>query len=267
MHAYDSLSRSVFLPLFTRPRYPESQLRPSWLKRHPELRLLFSLAALCVSFALQANNLEPSGQQTSSSQTTNQPADNPLYAMQNLQQRWAEIKYRLPQKQQQAALEQLSNLASKYLNEYPQTPELLIWRGVILSTYAGIKGGLSALSLVNQAKESFEQALEINPDTLSGSAYTSLGALYYQAPGWPISFGNDKKARELLEKALKIDPYGIDSNYFYADFLVSQNDFMLAHRALDKALLAPDRPNRTLADEGRRQEIVNLLSKIGDKHS
>ena len=42
---------------------------------------------------------------------------------------------------------------------------------------------------------------------------------------------------------------------------------MLAHRALDKALLAPDRPNRTLADEGRRQEIVNLLSKIGDKHS
>ena len=44
-------------------------------------------------------------------------------------------------------------------------------------------------------------ALAIDPKALAGSAYTSLGSLYYQVPGWPIGFGDDKKAREMLEAA------------------------------------------------------------------
>jgi tetratricopeptide (TPR) repeat protein len=211
------------------------------------IRTFLCLAALCFSLSAQAGSSQE--------------------ATVELQQRWEQIKYRLPEKQQEIALEELTHAANQYLTEFPSAPELLIWKGIILSTYAGTKGGLGALSLVDEAKQSFEQALEINPEALSGSAYTSLGALYYQVPGWPISFGSDKKARQLLSKALEIDPYGIDSNFFYADFLVDQKDYILARKALDKALLAPDRPNRPLADEGRRQEILDLLVKIGDKNS
>ncbi|MEH6472319.1 MAG: hypothetical protein V7752_13810 [Halopseudomonas sp.] len=211
----------------------------------PSLRAVLALAILCLSINTQAAN---------GSEATAE-----------LQQRWAQIKYRLPDKQHEEAFEQLTSVANQFVTEHPKSAELLIWQGIILSTYAGEKGGLGALSLVDKAKQSFEQALEIDPKALSGSAYTSLGALYYQVPGWPLSFGNDKKARQLLEKALEIDPNGIDSNFFYADFLVDQKDYILARQMLDKAIMAPNRPHRPLADEGRRQEILNLLMKIEEK--
>ena len=122
--------------------------------------------------------------------------------------------------------------------------------------------GLGALSLAKDAKKAFEQALELDAKALDGSAYTSLGSLYYQVPGWPIGFGNDDKARELLEKAIALNPEGIDSNYFLGDFLYRQGDTVGARRALQKALRAPARPERALADEGRRKEIESLLAAM-----
>ena len=61
-------------------------------------------------------------------------------------------------------------------------------------------------------------ALKIIDKAFSGSAYTSLGTLYFKAPSWPISFGDDKKAEVMLKQALAINPDGIDSNFFYAEF-------------------------------------------------
>ena len=62
-------------------------------------------------------------------------------------------------------------------------------------------------------------------------------------PGWPIGFGNDEKARELLDKALALNPDGIDPNYFLGDFLYRKGDYAAARQALDKALKAPARPD------------------------
>ena len=91
---------------------------------------------------------------------------------------------------------------------------------------------------------------------LDGSAYTSLGSLYYQVPGWPIGFGDDAKARELLQKALALNPEGIDPNYFMGDFLYRKGDYEAARQALARALKAPPRPDRppppTGAPGGRR---------------
>ena len=146
--------------------------------------------------------------------------------------------------------------------ENPKDPGILIWEGIIKSTFAGKAGGLSALSLIKGARAALEQAMEIDDMALHGSAYTSLGALYYQVPGWPIAFGSDKKARKLLEIAVKVNPEGIDSNYFYGDFLLQQKEYAAARSAFEKALSAPDRPGRLLADTGRREEIRVRLSTI-----
>jgi Tfp pilus assembly protein PilF len=81
-------------------------------------------------------------------------------------------------------------------------------------------------------------------------------------PGWPIGFGDDDKAREMLQKALALNPNGIDANYFLGDFLYRKGDYQAARRALDKALQAPSRPDRPLADEGRRKEIEALLAAM-----
>ena len=180
----------------------------------------------------------------------------------DLQNQWAEIKYQRPAAEQEKAFAELTKSAEGVRGRYAERAEAQIWYGIVVSTYAGARGGLGALSLAKEAKKAFEQALGIDPKALQGSAYTSLGSLYYQVPGWPIGFGDDAKARELLEKALAINPDGIDSNYFYGDFLYRKGDREGARRALDKALKAPPRPGRELADQGRRKEIEALLASM-----
>jgi Flp pilus assembly protein TadD len=80
-----------------------------------------------------------------------------------------------------------------------------------------------------------------------------------------LGFGDDKKAAELLKKGLAINPNGIDSNFFYGDFLFRSGDYDGAEKALKKALLAAPREGRALADEGRRKEVNELLAKIEKK--
>ena len=184
-----------------------------------------------------------------------------------LQREWEEIKYRKPKAEQEKAYEALSQTAGSVRRKYADRAEPEIWYGIIVASYAGAKGGLGALALAKDAKQALERALALDPKALAGSAYTSLGSLYYQVPGWPIGFGDDKKARELLETALTVNPDGIDPNFFYGDFLYRKGDYSGARKALDRALKAPPRPDRALADEGRRKEIEELLVKIRDKSS
>lgn len=179
-----------------------------------------------------------------------------------LQEQWAHIHYEVPKDQKPALYEALDAQLQALASSNPGRPEPLIWRGIVLSTWAGAKGGLGALGLVKDARRLFEQSLTLSEDALQGSAYTSLGSLYYQVPGWPIAFGDDKKARELLEKAIQINPDGIDSNYFYADYWLEQGERAKAKQYFTKALQAQDRPARPIADAGRRREIMEKLKQI-----
>jgi tetratricopeptide (TPR) repeat protein len=179
-----------------------------------------------------------------------------------LQSQWAEIKYRRPAAEQEKAFAELARSADAVRAGYPGRAEPQIWYGIIVASHAGARGGLGALSLVKEAKKALELALESDARALDGSAYTSLGSLYYQVPGWPIGFGSDDKARELLQKALAINPDGIDPNYFLGDFLYRKGDYAGAREALQKALKAPPRPERALADQGRRKEIESLLAAM-----
>lgn len=183
-------------------------------------------------------------------------------ARESLQKEWAHIKYEVEGNQKEEMFASLAESSEKTLKQFPDSADLLIWRAIILSTYAGEKGGLGALKIVKEAKSLLEKSIEIDPMALQGSAYTSLGSLYYQVPGWPIGFGSDKKAKEYLDKALAINPDGIDSNFFNADFLLEQKDKKQAKVFLEHALEAKPRPGREIADNGRRTEIQERLSKL-----
>ncbi|MFT4720856.1 MAG: tetratricopeptide (TPR) repeat protein [Candidatus Azotimanducaceae bacterium] len=183
----------------------------------------------------------------------------------DLQRDWAIANYQTEAATKADTFDRLIIQAEAALANQPNNAELLIWTAIIKSTSAGVKGGLSALSLVNAAKAHLEDAMEIDDMALQGSVYTSLGALYYQVPGWPVGFGSDKKAQKMLDKAVTINPDGLDSNYFYGDFLVQQKKYDAARERLNKAMAATVRPGRELAEAGRRAEIVALLETIKDK--
>lgn len=185
--------------------------------------------------------------------------------LEDIQKRWAEVNYTLQDDAQEQAFEALLAQAQQWVQQQPDNAEAYIWQGIVQSTYAGAKGGLGALGLAKDARASLEKALALQPDALQGSAYASLGTLYFKVPGWPLGFGDDDKAKELLEKALEFNPDGIDPNYFYADYLYEQKKYRKAEQYAQQALAAPARPERPLADAERRKEVEALLAKIRKK--
>src|SRR5690606_20382288 len=70
----------------------------------------------------------------------------------DLHGRLAVIQYGLPDPQREASFAELAERAGKAVAAEPDAAELHIWHGIILSTWAGAKGGLGALDLVKQAK-------------------------------------------------------------------------------------------------------------------
>lgn len=185
----------------------------------------------------------------------------PAEELAEIQHDWAVANYSTPEDGQEKAFEKLVAKARDLVKRYPDEAAPKVWLAISLSTDAGVNGGFGALGKVKEAKKLLEAAEKIDPQVLNGSIYTSLGSLYYQVPGWPIAFGNDDKAEQYLKKALQINPQGIDSNYFYADFLLEQDQPKKALKYLEKALAAPPRPGRPLADKGRRQEVQQAMAR------
>jgi tetratricopeptide (TPR) repeat protein len=179
----------------------------------------------------------------------------------HLQDGWAVVNYQTAEKQQDEAFVRLLAEADQVVAHHAGRAEPLVWKAIILSSHAGAVGGLGALGKVKEARRLLEQAEAIDPEALDGSVYTSLGSLYYQVPGWPVGFGSDEQAEKYLKKALSVNPDGIDPNYFYGDYLLEQKRYREAVGYLEKALQAPDRPQRAVADEGRRNEARNKLAE------
>ncbi len=178
-----------------------------------------------------------------------------------IQREWAHIKYQLPEQERDEAYTRLAE-RSHELSAKTHDAAALVWEAIIKASLAGERGAFGgALTLVDEARQLLEEAERIDPNTLDGSVYTTLGSLYYQVPGWPLGFGDDEKALAYLKKALEMNPDGIDTNYFYGDYLMEKGEYKAAAEAFEKALRAKPRPNRPVADQGRRKEIEAALKK------
>ena len=195
----------------------------------------------------------------SAGQTTE---DNFTTALQDLHKQWGIVNYTLNGDEQEQAFEQLNKQSIAFAESFSDKAEVWAWRGIIQSSFAGVKGGFGALSLVKGAKESLEKAISIDGDALSGSAYTSLGTLYHKVPGWPISFGDDDDAIKYLQQALLLDPNGIDTNYFYGELLYDKHHY---DKAKEHLLIAKNSPIKYSADEYRKADIELLIQKVEQK--
>lgn len=182
-----------------------------------------------------------------------------------LQHDWARVYYQTPKDAQEEGMKNLADRAHQLTAENPGRAEPMIWEAIILASYAKFKGGLGALKAAEKSRDLLLAAEKTDPNALNGSVYTSLGSLFYKVPGWPLGFGSKKKAHAYLDKALAINPDGIDPNFFYADLLSEEGDYAKAIEYYKKAIAAPARPGREDADAGRRQEAEEGLKNAEKK--
>lgn len=179
--------------------------------------------------------------------------------VQSLHDEWADIFYRLPVNEQAGKFETLLPRVHALVERYPQKAEPLVIEAFVLCGYAATEFSLGSLRKVALARDLLVKSIGLDPMAMDGSAYVTLGNLYYRVPGWPISYGNDDQARKYLEAALKLFPDGLDTNYFYGDFLMSEGEYRQALPYLEKADKAPIRAQSRLSDLKLKEELKARL--------
>lgn len=172
---------------------------------------------------------------------------------------WAKVYYG-SHSDKSKAYQQLLEQAKDLSAQYPQAAEPLIWQAILIATNADLQDAVSALDAIYEARKLLNKAIATNPKALGGSAYVTLGTLYYMAPKWPLAFGDTEEAKKLLETALEINPEGIDTNYFYGDFLLSLDQPEQAVVYFEKALNAPVRNEQFFADTQLQSEARKALN-------
>jgi tetratricopeptide (TPR) repeat protein len=185
--------------------------------------------------------------------------------VQNLQDEWANIFYRLPVAEQAEKLNALLPTVHALVERYPREADPLVLEAFVLCSSAAADLGLGALSKVERARDLLVQSIALDPKAMGASAYVTLGNLYHRLPGWPISYGQDEQARQYLEAALNLFPESLDANYFYGDFLISQGEFGKALTYLEKADQAPVRPESRLSDLKLKEELKQELTSARKK--
>ena len=116
-------------------------------------------------------------------------------ALQNIESEWASVYYNTPKSEQGPAYIQLLEKTERLVRQYPNAAEPIFWQAVLKASYADQQDAFSALHGINEARDLLLKAIKINPKTMAGSAYVTLGTLYSMAPAWPVSFGDDDAAQ------------------------------------------------------------------------
>ncbi len=182
-----------------------------------------------------------------------------------IQQTWAKIKYHTPKGERRDAFASLLTKSEAFQKMYPDRADAILWSAVVLYNFAGEVRGIRALGMVKQSYRMLQRAEKINPKASDGLIHTVLGQLYYKVPGWPVAFGNDTKAENYLRKGLECNPDGLDANYFMGDYLLRKKQYRQAAIHLRRAIRAPARAQRPIADVGRKADALKLL-RLAEKH-
>jgi tetratricopeptide (TPR) repeat protein len=186
----------------------------------------------------------------------------------SIQNEWAVANYQTTDKAARTnAFLAVVQHAAEFSAQHPERAEAVAWEGIVLSTYAGEVGAMSAMKYAKAARAALERAEKLDANALDGGIYASLGALYSKVPGGFVGFGDDDLAAEYFEKALAVDADNIDNNFFYGEFLLDQGDYAQARNVLEHALAAPPVAERPVFDAGRRAEIRELLAVAHNKTS
>lgn len=91
------------------------------------------------------------------------------------------------------------------LARYTNSVAAHFYLGMNLGQLARTKS-LGALKLVREMEKEFKTAAELDKHFDYAGPERNLGLLYRDAPGWPVSVGSRRKAREFLESAAQLAP-------------------------------------------------------------
>ena len=107
-----------------------------------------------------------------------------------------------------ALAEEGAEVCRQFLAKHPDKPDSApshYYLAMNLGQLARVKK-LEALGLVGDMEKHFLRVRDLNATFSHAGADRNLGLLYFKAPGWPLSVGSNKKARQHLQRAAELAP-------------------------------------------------------------
>jgi tetratricopeptide (TPR) repeat protein len=195
---------------------------------------------------------------------------NDEHTVSQLYQKWLALQ--VQSNEQRSKLTTLANQAETLTKKYPLVADCWALQGMINAQQASLLNGLEGLKLAKQAKDLLQKALSIDPYVFYGVAYAELGWLYHRTPGWPFSFGSDKMARHLFNKAVEINPRSVAANFRFAEYWFDQENYVQAETFFQATLKAikihsPTEQYNQAWSEHKKQLTERMLTKIYNKNS
>lgn len=188
------------------------------------------------------------------------PAAGP--ARQALLTRLARTAYLLgeesPAAERQPYYERGRDYAATLKAEFPRAVAGPYWLALNLAGLADVNRW-QGRRLLPEIIANLEEAAALEPTYDQAGPWRTLGRIYYEAPGPPLSVGNLEKSLELLQKAVALAPTNATNHLYLAETLLRLGETEAAVRELQLVLTAPhhaDSPNGLAADRRRARELL-----------
>jgi tetratricopeptide (TPR) repeat protein len=143
----------------------------------------------------------------------------------------------------------------------PNNTAANFWKAAAIGKQ-GLDIGISkALKNAHPMKDCLDIVLKKNEAYDNAGAHRALGRLYYELPGWPISFGDNKLAREHLQKAVDLSPKTVSNHVYLAQVLIKLGEKDQAKKELAFVKSQPVNPNH----KKESAEYLELAEKLNKK--
>ncbi len=113
----------------------------------------------------------------------------------------------------------------------PKSVAAHYYLGLNLGQFARTKK-LGALHFLGEIEAAWKTAIALDPKFDYAGAHRSIGVLYRDAPGWPISLGSREKARSHLTKAVELSPEYPDNQLFCLETLLEWGEKRTVQRKI-----------------------------------
>ncbi len=160
--------------------------------------------------------------------------------------RYAELRLRHSNDNELAEpLRSLLSQVETYRDANPEDPLAWLASARVRFGYANTQGPVKGMQLISETRDEIEMSISLNPNADRAYGLAFLGYLYAAMPRWPISFGNDEKGWEYMNRALVIDSESVANQYFLTTLLIADKRFEEAEKVLVSAKLIAESSGNT----------------------
>lgn len=171
----------------------------------------------------------------------------------------------LEKDEQQEVYDKGRELGEKAEKRFPKSAAIKFWYGANLGRWASVHGFLASATsgVAKKLRKLCEEIISLNDTYQGGGGYRILAQVHFHSPKIPLIMGwpSDKKALELVEKAMEIAPDHPTNRMLYAEILISFDRLGEAKEHLEYIRKMEPRPEAVIPDRYVMYRAKELLKE------